>query len=230
MNAWTPSQPPFDAKLFSGVGRLFPLPQVVAFPHVVTPLHVYEERYRALTAEALGGDGLITLAVLEPGWESDYAGRPPLRPVGCLGKVVSHHADAEGRYNLLVLGLRRVRLLKEIQPPVAFRRSTLEVIDEVDDANDANDADELRSRVIELMLRSLQPGATADEFERTLAREASLGSVTDLAAHSLSFAADLKYALLDERDARTRARLILDAAPKLADGPALGSLPPFSMN
>ncbi|MCA9240826.1 MAG: LON peptidase substrate-binding domain-containing protein, partial [Planctomycetales bacterium] len=143
-----PAEPPFDPDAFSGVVRLFPLPQVVSFPHVVTPLHVFEERYRSLTADALDSDGLITMAILKPGWESEYAGRPPLWPIGCLGKIVSHHTDQQGRHNLLLLGLRRVRLLEELDPVVEFRRSRVELIEEV---AAPPETDGLRARLIELL-------------------------------------------------------------------------------
>jgi Lon protease-like protein len=66
---------------FSGKARLFPLPNLVLFPHVLQPLHVFEPRYRQLLEEALADDRLIAMAVLAPGWESDYEGRPALRPV-----------------------------------------------------------------------------------------------------------------------------------------------------
>ena len=68
---------------------LFPLPNVVLFPGVFLPLHIFEERYRALTRDALAGDRIIGMALLRPGFEGDYAGRPPIYPVGCAG-VISH--------------------------------------------------------------------------------------------------------------------------------------------
>src|ERR1700681_1365913 len=99
---------------FHGVARLFPLPNVVLFPHVIQPLLIFEPRYRQMTADALAGDRLISLALLRPGWEEDYEGRPAVHPIGCLGKIVAdQHLDG-GRYNLLLRGLRRVRLLGDV--------------------------------------------------------------------------------------------------------------------
>ncbi len=227
MNAWMPAEPPFDPDSFSGVGRLFPLPQVVSFPHVVTPLHVFEERYLSLTSEALDGDGLITMAVLQPGWEPDYPGRPPLFPVGCLGKIISHHAAEDGRYNLLLLGLRRVRLLEELEPPRAFRRSAVEVIEEVEPKNGA---EELRRRMIHLLKSRLGPGGASEELSEALTESASLGAVADLAAHSLSLAGELKLRLLEEANAVTRSKLILAAVGKLGEESGPEYPPPFSMN
>src|SRR5438874_6479728 len=87
---------------YSGTARLFPLPNLVLFPHVVQPLHVFEPRYRQMTADALADDRLITMVLLKPGWED--AGNKPaaLHPVACLGRVVADQLLPDGRYNLLL--------------------------------------------------------------------------------------------------------------------------------
>src|SRR6185436_7933579 len=99
----------FDANTFSGTARLFPLPNLVLYPHVMQPLHIYEGRYREMLEDSLAGDRLIAMALLEPGWEPDYESRPPVAPFACLGKVVTHHRLPDGRYNLLLMGVARVR-------------------------------------------------------------------------------------------------------------------------
>ena len=66
---------------FAGTARLFPLPNLVLFPHVMQPLHVFEPRYRQMTADALTGDRLIGLVLLKPGWEADYEGKPAVPDV-----------------------------------------------------------------------------------------------------------------------------------------------------
>ena len=71
---------------FAGTARLFPLPNLVLFPHVMQPLHIFEPRYREMTADALATDRLIALALLQPGWEADYDGKPAVYPVACLGR------------------------------------------------------------------------------------------------------------------------------------------------
>src|SRR5947208_12924499 len=98
---------------FTGTARLFPLTNLVLFPHVMQPLHVFEPRYRQMTADALAGDRLIALALLKPGWEPDYEGRPDLFPVACLGRIVAEQKLEDGRFNILLRGLARVRMVKE---------------------------------------------------------------------------------------------------------------------
>src|SRR4051812_14777924 len=106
---------------FGGTVRLFPLPNLVLFPQVGQPLHIFEPRYRRLTADALAGDRLIAMALLRPGWESDYEGRPAIHPVACVGKVVADQRLDDGRYNLLLRGLARARVLAEGQTDRPYR-------------------------------------------------------------------------------------------------------------
>src|SRR5439155_19684170 len=87
---------------FGGVARLFPLPNVVLFPHVVQPLHIFEPRYRQMTADALEDDRLIALVLLQPGWEADYEGRPSVCTMTCVGRIIAEQRLPDGRYNLLL--------------------------------------------------------------------------------------------------------------------------------
>src|SRR5438874_10875680 len=92
---------------------LFPLPNVVLFPNVFLPLHIFEPRYRDMVADALASDRLIGMVLLKPGWERDYEGRPPVYPIGCSG-VMTHAARLpHGRYNILLRGVERFRILAD---------------------------------------------------------------------------------------------------------------------
>src|SRR5438874_11474896 len=97
----------FDPAEFSGKVRLFPLPNLVLFPHVMQPLHIFEPRYRQLTEDALDGDRLITLVLPLPGWEKDYADKPALHSIGCVGKIMAEQRLEDGRFNILLRGLAR---------------------------------------------------------------------------------------------------------------------------
>ena len=66
---------------------LFPLPNVVLFPNVFLPLHIFEPRYREMVADAIAGDRMIGMVLLRPGWENNYEGRPPVYPIGCSGLI-----------------------------------------------------------------------------------------------------------------------------------------------
>jgi Lon protease-like protein len=92
---------------------IFPLPNVVLFPQVFLPLHIFEPRYRSMVADAIGGDRLIGVVLLRPGWESDYDGRPAVFPVGCAGVITHHDRLPDGRFNIVLRGLEKFRITGE---------------------------------------------------------------------------------------------------------------------
>lgn len=92
---------------------IFPLPNVVLFPQVFLPLHIFEPRYRALAADALDGDRIIGMTLLRPGWEQDYEGRPPIYPIGCAGLITHAERMPDGRFNMVLRGLEKFRVLEE---------------------------------------------------------------------------------------------------------------------
>jgi hypothetical protein len=89
---------------------VFPLPNVVLFPHAVLPLHIFELRYRTMVRDALSGERLIAMALLRPGWERDYHGSPEFHPLGCLARVEEIQWLPDDCYDLKLLGIARVRL------------------------------------------------------------------------------------------------------------------------
>jgi Lon protease-like protein len=92
---------------------LFPLPNVVLFPSVFLPLHIFEPRYREMVGDALAGDRLIGVVLLRPGWEADYEGRPDVYPVGCAGLITFSEQHSDGRYNIVLRGLEKFTILGE---------------------------------------------------------------------------------------------------------------------
>jgi Lon protease-like protein len=92
---------------------LFPLPNVVLFPNVVLPLHIFEHRYRRMVADALEGDRIIGMVLLRPGWEGDYDGRPPVYAVGCAGVITHSERLSDGRFNIVLRGMEKFRIVAE---------------------------------------------------------------------------------------------------------------------
>ena len=76
---------------------LFPLPNVVLFPDVCLPLHIFEPRYRQMLAHALHGDRLIGMVLLKPGDAADYDGQPPVYEIGCAGLITFAERLDDGR-------------------------------------------------------------------------------------------------------------------------------------
>ena len=108
---------------------IFPLPNVVLFPNVFLPLHIFEPRYRAMVADALAGDRLIGMVLLRPGWESNYEGRPAIYPVGCAGVITHHERMPDGRYNIVLRGLEKFRIIDE-DSGGTYRRAAIHTLHE----------------------------------------------------------------------------------------------------
>lgn len=89
---------------------IFPLPNVVLFPNVFLPLHIFEPRYVKMVADALEGDRIIGMVLLRPGYEADYEGRPPVYPVGCAGVISHAEPHPDGRYNIVLRGVEKFRI------------------------------------------------------------------------------------------------------------------------
>src|SRR5579862_9504447 len=92
---------------------IFPLPNVVLFPNVFLPLHIFEPRYRRMVDDALNGDRIIGMVLLQPGWERDYEGRPPVYPIGCAGVITHAERLADGRFNIVLRGMQKFRIVDE---------------------------------------------------------------------------------------------------------------------
>jgi uncharacterized protein len=92
---------------------IFPLPDVVLFPHTLLPLHIFEPRYRQMVRDCLAGDKRLAMALLKPGWEHDYYGRPPIHPIAGAGEIIQQEELPDGRFNILVRGTMRIGILTE---------------------------------------------------------------------------------------------------------------------
>jgi hypothetical protein len=109
---------------------LFPLPDVTLFPNTTQPFHIFEERYRSMVEDALASDSIIGMVLLQPGFEPEYEGRPPVYGIGCAGIIVASERLPDGRYNILLRGLSKFRILGEEQSRL-YRLAGVESIPEM---------------------------------------------------------------------------------------------------
>ena len=223
----------FSPDQFSGLARMFPLPNLVMFPHVMQALHVFEPRYKALFEEAIEDDRLIALGSLAPGWEDNYDGRPPLRPHACLCRIATHQKTAEGTYNVLVLGVRRLHLVRELPPKKVFRVVEAELLDDVEpDAAAPDAAAGLQRQLLEAFKQSMPHVPNAHEqLDQLLGSQITLGMLTDIVAYTIDLDFDTKLRLLSECDVFERVRLLLGAITSRAAAGQRRIFPPdFSPN
>ena len=114
---------------------IFPLQDIMLFPHATRPLHIFEQRYRDMVADALKGNRIIGMVLLEPGHDAEYEGRPPVYPIGCAGVIADVEELPDGRYNILLQGLTKFRITGEDQSR-SYRLAHVEALPEelTDDA------------------------------------------------------------------------------------------------
>jgi Lon protease-like protein len=200
----------YDLQNFDGIARLFPLPNMVLFPFVIQPLHIFEERYRELTADALAGNRLIALGLLQPGWEVEYGGRPAIHPVACLGRIVADQRLEDGRFNLLLRGLARVCILEEIETATTYRSARVEVLTETP-AHPPHVQQHLRRALAREAPRWLSGHPEMDkQFRKLLDSDLPLGALCDIFSFALPLEPEFKQQLLEETDVERRTRCLLD--------------------
>jgi Lon protease-like protein len=136
---------------------IFPLDDVVLFPNILRPLHIFEPRYRAMVADALGGDRIIGMVLLRPGYETDYEGRPPVYPIGCAGVITDVEQLPDGRYAIVLQGLVKFRISSEDQSRV-YRLARVEAMPEVLSDEERAVLSEQRQR-LETLLVSIAPSS-----------------------------------------------------------------------
>lgn len=113
---------------------IFPLPGAILFPGLQLPLHIFEPRYRALVGDALARDRRI--GMIQPQRATEGA---PLFAVGCVGRIGDVEALEDGRYNIVLDGEARFRVVREIETTTQFRKIEAELI--------SDDADEVLSSI-----------------------------------------------------------------------------------
>lgn len=215
---------------FNGSARLFPLPNLVHFPGVDQGLHIFEHRYRQMTADAIATDQLVALVLLKPDWEADYDSKPGIERVACLGRILDAEKLEDGRYNYRLRGLARIELLKEIDVPgKMYRIAESRVIVETPIA-EISESKRLRGILRESTLARFDEGGRAHEqIAGLFESESPLGHVCDMLGYSLPLVLSLKQQLLNEADVATRLMILSEALkwpPKSAD-----TFPPtFSAN
>ena len=211
---------------FDGEVRLFPLPNLVLFPDAFAPLKVFEDRYIKLVEDAIEDDGLIALALLKDGWEEDYAGNPAIHPTVCVGKILRQRRLPSGKFDVLLYGLFRARILEELGS-YPYRTARVEV---VSDVVPPMQVDRIARRVRRAL--DLMPGRRSVIWEmRRMANQlrgvdAGPGRYADAVANASDLQHDARYELLSEPDVLRRLERLIhlleerayEGAPQVPSG------------
>jgi Lon protease-like protein len=185
---------------------IFPLGQALLLPRSFLPLHIFEPRYRALVSDALARDRRIAMIQPLPG-EGDE--RPALFEIGCVGRIDHVEALPDGRYNILLEGLTRFRLLRELDVITPFRQIEADIESFEDDLEE------------ELVLSSAARAAIEQEARRFADAQGyaidwqEVGRLDDQAlvnglSQAIPFDIAAKQALLEAETLEERADLLAE--------------------
>lgn len=194
---------------FSGLVPLFPLPNVVLFPHGMLPLHIFEPRYRQMTADALEGEGLIAMSLLRPEWTSAVDGvGPPVHNMVGIGQIVAHEKTEDGRYMMVLRGLSRARLLCEERVDLPYRLGRVELCPDIVPTRPEFDRRQRIAQIVDLFCQ-LFPG---EKFQRLVHQAMSvdlpLGLVCDTIASAIPMSTSLSQQFLEETNSDLRSQML----------------------
>lgn len=193
---------------------LFPLPTVVFFPETYLPLHIFEPRYREMVQDASIQGHCIGMALLKEGWEDVYNEAPAIYPTGCVGRIISSHKLADGRFNIVLQGLHRCTY-EEQKVSTAYRQARVQLHLQQD--NPSLDAE------TRMNLENVTQEYLAWKKAHELCQVIASGKLTDsIFVHNLSAGLDLtpveKQFLLESDHLIQQARRLIDLIRfKLAD-------------
>jgi Lon protease-like protein len=187
---------------------LFPLPNVVLFPSVFLPLHIFEARYRQMVRDALAGDRMIGMTLLKPGFEANYEGRPDIYDVGCAGLITHAERLPDGRFNIILRGIDKFHLIGEeaTGPEVLYRRGLVTPVDDVLSAADRAVLQQER-RKLEVLLVPILEGQSLDKH---LPPSMADDDLVNALAQYLDFEPLEKQALLERTGPVERCRSMIE--------------------
>lgn len=189
--------------------KLFPLPETALFPNHGLPLHVFETRYRELTHDVLAGDGVLAIPQINP---DQMRGAPSLLSILGIGVVAEHQELPDGKFNLIVRGVARARLLRELPSAHSYREAEIEILSEDLSGVTDKDASALSACLLELG-RQLSP-ETQVALAQLAALRADPGRLADLSAAALLTPA-LHQRVLAELNVKKRLAFVTDQVAEL---------------
>jgi Lon protease-like protein len=184
---------------------IFPLPNAVLFPNVFMPLHIFEPRYRAMVADALGGDRIIGVMLLKPGFEADYEGCPDVFPVGCAGLVTHSEPLPDGRFNIVLRGIEKFRITGEDRSK-QYRLADIEPLPELVLDVDRPQLRRDRQRLEALLAAAIERGGAEPRFPPAVPDE----DLVNALAQYLALEPLERQALLEREGVPARCRALIE--------------------
>lgn len=191
---------------FDGRVRLFPLPELVVFPHAMQPLHIFEPRYCEMLVESLASDNLIAMATLTGGTATTSQQQPPIATTVCLGKIISHAEVGDDRHNILLVGTQRATIVEELDAGRTFRIAKVDVAHDIYPPSGAESRSSLKKKLLDAFAGIIPASANVQQnLHELMAGQMGLGPITDIIAYTLPFEVESKLQLLAQADVDARA-------------------------
>jgi Lon protease-like protein len=187
---------------------IFPLPNVVFFPKTLLPLHIFEERYRAMTREALSGDRWIVMVLLREGWQGSYEGNPAVHDVACLGKIETSEELDDGKFNIVLSGVSRVRLLREVRNS-PYRLAEVELLEDLPWTEESLDVVRRRNHIAGLFTRFTELVTDGKYRAPELVPQLNFEAMVHLVAASVDLPVEQKQSILELDDVRQRCDMLI---------------------
>ena len=187
---------------------IFPLSNVVLFPRVKTPLHLFEPRYRQLARDVLQGERRIGMVVVRPEHVAEMPGDPPIYPIGCAGVITESQRLPDGRYNIVLLGEHRVRIVAEEPRGESRLYRVARVVRLQDSYPEAERARVARLRAaivadVGILIRRAQPDRS-HAFDAELFAGVDDETFVNAVSNAFAFPAEEKQSLLEAEDVPER--------------------------
>jgi uncharacterized protein len=184
---------------------IFPLPNVVLFPNVFLPLHIFEPRYRAMTSDALQGDRIIGMTLLQPGYQADYEGRPRVYPIGCAGVITHSEPLPDGRYNIVLRGIEKFRIDRE-DDSRPYRLAHITPLAETTSADERRLLSQQRLRLEAVLAAAIERGGAEPRFPPAIGDE----DLVNALAQYLDLQPIERQALLEREGVLERGRALIE--------------------
>jgi uncharacterized protein len=192
---------------------IFPLPELTFFPHTVLPLHVFEARYRAMVTDALARERRLAVVHLKPGFESAYAGKPAVHPIAGAGDIVNAERQSTGRYDIVLRGTMRIRILRELPSDTLYRLAHAEQLEDLPPTGDVKPVVERIHASCRRLLEAL--GRPANLLDEAFGNDVAPGIIADRIASAVLPSAARRQELLETLDVDPRLTRLAGALDEL---------------
>lgn len=220
-------------KNFPGMAPIFPLPDVVLFPHALLPLHIFEPRYRSMIDDSLKSNRLVTLARLKADYKDRYyTKQAPIYETACLGRITADQKLPDGRYYLILEGVVRATIEEELETEHEYRVGQLRLHRDRHRFSEQFDPQAQKDKLLQLCRHQLGETGGRKGLLKILESNLKLGTLCDILAYACPLGIDQKQVLLEETSIEKRSHLLVQSLMGLIDSAGSDeSFPPrFSLN